>query len=219
MTTLGKRIALISSVNFDGTSEFTAGFSPPINRAQPRSVARQDPVGRFSFKDLARPGELAVYLKARRWGPAAGTLTMRSPKAADLQDLPIGDVPTPLALDQPLQVLPLTTEWSPIITLGPTDALALAGNMQTVELMFLDSPNGADVASSSGSTPGDVGLNFPFPVPLTVWVCVHNKGFRPIAQASNAAGQVLAADILHDPGNNFFTVTHFFPTAGSVRCI
>lgn len=61
------------------------------------------------------------------------------------------------------------------------------------------------------------GFEYTQAIPATVWTINHNLGYKPVVQASNAAGDVVVPDITH-LNINTVRCTFTMPILGVARC-
>lgn len=124
---------------FDGTTKLTVPLVPPTGLYPRFTVPAQELLGRFSFRDLMRPGTHGAFLCVRAWSAVSGgdRIIIRSVDGDES-----ADTPAPNALDTILETKPLTTKWSLPFHIGPTDAVCIEHAPEeggaTVEMVRLD---------------------------------------------------------------------------------
>ena len=145
---------VISSNNFDGTTVKASGtiWQPNSSvKSQPRSYMNQATFGRLSYADLGQPGTMGQLVIARcNLAAALVTLTVKTESAAE-NTAGLNNTPAPNNLDVALYTRALTPDWCLPFLMAPTDAIALAGGLETavpatVELMTVDLQDPASLA-------------------------------------------------------------------------
>lgn len=126
------RFFTFTARRFDGTTEFALAnliVSPdnpltrsPVGPNQARLYGASEDLGRFSYDDLVRPGNLGALVMARTMGPPGSDTDRVEVRCANSDEVPNGEVGPEDLLQQTITV---TGEWSEPFLLEPRDALAV----------------------------------------------------------------------------------------------
>jgi hypothetical protein len=129
---------LNATTSYDGATVIGSAYTPQTNAKQPLMSITQAAIGRISFKELCRPGNIAGLCRVRSWGVSGIVATLCSVSASEVAELPAPDDPDPIGVDRALQAISVTSEWSAPFQAGPSDALTLEGPRGTVEIQWMD---------------------------------------------------------------------------------